>query len=71
VATQCIVRLTSGQVVVGVNYRMAPYSVPAPAVPSSPAPFAGGFYHIQTARGWVDLQANAVQSISVVPGVST
>ena len=70
-SVQLTVTLLNGQTLWGINYRMAPYTVPNPSVPASPLPFTGGVFHMQTPLGWVDIVASQVKSISVAPGANT
>jgi hypothetical protein len=49
---QVVLNLNNGTIIRGLNYRMDPAVAAAPA---ASAGFNGGEYHIQTARGWVDV----------------
>jgi hypothetical protein len=69
VSIQVVMTLTNGQVIQGLNYRMAPYGPFGPSVPASPSPFAGGVYHLQTPLGWVDIVASQVKSMAITSGV--
>ena len=71
-STRVLITLKNGKVIQGVNYRMDPNSAPTPWVPQSPVPFNGGYYHIETANGWVyNIGVDDIQSISVARQAST
>jgi hypothetical protein len=70
--TRVTIQTTDGRIVNALNWRMLPSQPPSgPSVPASPIPLDGGMYHVKTARGWIDLPANQVLSMSLHTGAFT